>query len=1529
MLTNNHIYKKNILYTISNKIVVKILIFLEMLPLILVLDDIIFERSYDYIQPLLYILSNTTWFKFLQYTLLTPQTDLNNKVCHLAKINPTASDYMTSFEGTDYTGTVYSTNYFISAFLALYLLLCVISQNTARFTSIYKDYIFVQLANLLMRYLSLFYLFFANDQLFTAIYLYYSTHAVNEIVTIVINAILQLFFILYINFFIDNSTCIFRLYPYDPESLLFEKMLLVLKVLSSTLYGFNKLCNINERLFLFLNIVYCCAVILLFSLMVKGYRRIYLANCDYNSFRMLMCLALFNYFILKVIYMLFGITETFECTCLLIAYIVITVLIHGRLNKKIHKQIFFDSKYFTIELYFYSMKYLALLEQTGVMKQKNIYNCYFEFAKRLAAHKHKNKCSDIQNCIVCNKININKLSADTDHNTFLDDYFTFHSGAKLIRDDMYYDILRINCYMIKMNKNINNKAGGTNTTLSYTLVFDLFRLNHETGKGTILSTIWKFYIEVLFIDFQKTMNKQKNHLNQKEHSIVENFYFTFEFEGVLKQMNELITIMLDNFDINLILDKAEKVYACKKSLQKYYSNAIMDKDSFINFSINFNYKYLFNRNISKSILFDDNLELINFYEENFEKTKYFILEYLQIERNLIIRTVSESLLKDTYYELEELKNKKFSFLFPGFALVNQINETTKNLESMAKEQFQLKLIIKDKKGFIRYFLFNFKILIGINMRVFLITNFAAQKIDEKSKNNLFVINSKGELIYYSENFFNYIMYQREQNNFFDLINLSKEQILTLPRNDLKNQKHIDIKSHDLFKEGIGNYEPNTSLRINFINKVNISEKQCYLFEIKRLFLTISKNQFRGTNISLPNDNLSDHLSDEAEESTFRYSASVHYTSTVMSDSTKKSLNDDHLLPGIVRNNLELFRGIYEKTFLFRLEYLIYTLNAIIILVGIVYLIYFERILSDFKLNYQSLYSMKTLQMNIYRQMVSYSVNLKKYGQTVSYNKLHMDSFEIKNRMEIQQIRNQLISSGLKSLKKYLDVINKSDEFYKLMDIDSIEYLDIDNQVNGFVVKNNTMVNILDILYIHLNSLADLSSYTTDLNLSELDVKNDKYLQPLLFITYNFFPVFSKYFKDLDVFINTTITDNYNFIVNSVFNYYIIFLATHCLILIMVIYYLILMYNRFLVAFKFKLSFDKTHLKNLGKKYINIAKSVNYLITPSTLITNLKQSLNLVNLKKKDGDRYTNIKEERNKGDADMLIPLSAKLRYVVRIFMLSGYMGPIALISTIYIVYFAISLVSFNMSFRDVFIFSKYIGYFYGFQTGAYECFLITRLSYISDMDLSSPLDSDHKSKEDFKRYFEAAHIAFIQDYRNMLTYTYNYGIFSDLNQNILKLKGPEQCETIIFKEDPLLSQFANISVNDVRNALISQCQGELKEGEDVVSTILEMTQSLRMILYRLESNDNADEIDIKGTLFLYPIEIVTSIRYYFSYVNTEFNDVILNSRLIISYNICIVLFVICVSLDIGTLVINKIFILLKIMKSDKIILNLLNMLKR
>jgi hypothetical protein len=1513
MLTYKSIYKKNILHSVKNPKFVKVLMLIEIIPLILVLDDIILQRSFNAVLFVFYILSPVTWFKYLSYLILTQDSTIPvGTSCQKENPDILFINYIRYLEGFDYNSIVYEGNYFILIYLFAFVALAIMAQILPMKLKLfaYKDSLFVNLAYVLFRYASILFFLPANDQLFATIYEYLTNGLFSNFIIIIANSILQLLFIVSTIVFLRNSTCLYRLYPYDFESSYYDTMLMVLKVLCSILYGFNKVCAVKANLFTFCCLVYVFVIIVLSGMTILKYRLLYLSNHEYNTFRLLACLYMFGLIIFKLIEVLLGITDTTQSTTLFILYMVGTYLCYCYINRTIYNKIFSDKDYFSIELFYFSRKYLEILEQSSVVKQKNIYEYYFELAKKLSVHGYS--CKD-KECMVCNNHNLSEING-TDFNTFLDDYFNFHLKKKEMKDDIYFDLLRVNCYILKTNKAITLK-NNQGTSNSYGFVFDLFRHYYKTTTNRQVNLLWNFYLEILFIDEQKKINKYKNNTMLKEQVMVENFYFIFEFETVLNRVNELITLLKDNFDATIIVDKANQIYDSKKILQKYFSRTILDKDSYFNFLVNFNYKYIFNKNISKTILFDDNQELINFYEENYEKSRYFILEYIQKDKNLVIRTVPEALIKDIYYSLEELKNKRLGVLFPRFAL-EQLDNIITQVEANNKEIFQCKLLILDGKGFIKYLLFNFKTLIDKNMRVFLITNYAAPKIDDKNKNNLFIINEKGDIVLFSESFSKFILCDRETNNFFEIIKIKRDHILALPK--LKNSKHMDIEAKELFLDGFCSYEPHTQLRINFHGTLVHNDRQCHFFEIRKL----TKIQQKSASILLKEETstMEEAVYDD-EESTFHFSNSMRYTSsTVISDSTKKAINEDHLLPGIVRQNLDSFRHLFDKRPLARLEYFIYALNTILIIVGVGFLIYFDRMLNSFNNDYKSLYNIKQLQLNIYRQMACYANNMIFPGQKELFFRNKKHRFEVDNAVTIQQFRNKLISDGIKELKAFLSSIDNEHEFYNKFNTDKLNYLDIDNQKKEFVVKQDTFINIVDLLYIHLNEISDLDYFETNLDIHELRNSTSRELQSILFVTHNFFSFFSKFYKEVDKFMFTTINNNYNSIEGTVIDYYVIFIVSHILIVILLLYYLIMINQRHTTVFKFIYNFDKNHLKHLEKKFANLTKSVNSIITPSTMIHSLKEH-NDIN-KKKELD-----KDDKRK-EAEKFIELTNSLRGNVCKIVFSRFFVPLGAILSIYLVYFMSSLVGFHDAFMDVNIFSQYISHYFGFQTGIYESYLITRLSYISNMNLGSDLVT-LKTKQDYVDNYENSFLTYMKEYRQMLAYTHNYDIFEELNYNIQTAKGPQICDIIFKRDDPLLSQFVKPSPEEVIAILKSECRLRLKADEDIIFNIFNMAQSLRKIIHRLERGVYTRTSIIEDGLFSNPIDVITTIRYYFVYIYRTYNTPILEKRLTLTYNVCIVLFVLCVTLDIICLIINKIFVLNKALRSNKVMLNFLNIIKK
>jgi hypothetical protein len=1512
MLIYNTIYKKNILHSINTPFIVKFLMTIEAIPLILVLDDIIFKRSFNSLLFIFYVLSPVTWYKYISYLILNQNSTISNVTCQKENPDILQFNYLRYVEAFDYNGIIYDGSYIIILYLLVYLILCILMQTLPIKQSFaFKDKLFIKLAYLLHRYCSILFFIPANDQLFTFIYNYLYHGLFTNFLIILSNCLLQIGLIISVMLFLRNTTCIYRLFPNDFESIYYEIILFVLKVFCSVIYGFNKVCSMKTNLFAFCCLIYVLMILILVSITICKYRKLYLSNPKYNSFRLLICLFSFGLIVFKLIETLLNLTETIQTTILFILCLIGIFIGYTYIHKFIDNKLFTAKEYYSIDLFYYSRKYLEILEQNSVIKQKIIYDYYFDLAQRLSIHRQT--CKE-EECLVCNNINVNDISGNNFH-TFLEDYFNFHLKKKEIKDDLYYDMLRVNCYIIKTNKLIITKNQSVNN--SYRFVFDLFKHHYKTGQNRQINLVWNFYLQILFIDEQQKINRFKNNILLKEQVMVENFYFLFEFETVLNKLNELIHLMKDNFDTNIIVDKANQIYNSKKLLQNYFSKTTLDKDSYFNFSVNFNYKYIFNKNICKNIFFDDNQELINFYEENYEKSRYFILEYVQKDRNLLIRTVPEALIKDIYYSLEELKNKRMSVLFPRFAL-EQLDGIITQIEANNKEVFQCKLMMIDGKGYIKYLLFNFKTLIDKNMRIFLITNYAAPKVDDKNKNNLFIITEKGELVLYSESFAKFIISDRETNNFFDIIKIKKEHILNLPY--MKNNKYLDIEAQELFIDGVCSYELNAPLRLTFHNTLFHNERQCHFFEIRKI-TKLHGRTFQSMLLRTEDTNHPEEEQYDDDESTFKFTNSMRYTtSTVISDSTKKTLNDDHLLPGIVRQNIDSFKHLFDKRPLIRLEYFIYILNSILIIVGIIFLVYFDRMLNNFNTTYNSLYNIKQLQLNIYRQMACYTNDLIFPGGKAYHSKNRKLWFEVVNTVTIQQFRNKLIGDGIRGLKTYLSSIETDSDFYAKFNTDLINYLEIDTQKREFVIKQNTFINIVDLLYIHINEISDIEVFVTNLDISELETPS-KELSSILFITHNFFSFFSVFYKEVDTFMFETVNNQYNTIQNTVIDYYIIFIVSHVSIVLLLIYYLIMINGRYSIVFRFMYNFDKNHLKHLEKKFSNLIKSVNSIITPSTLIHSLKEHSDL----KKKGEHD---KDNDKRKDLIKLMEVSNSIKSNICNLVFSRFLAPLSIILTVYVVYFVSSLLGFTKTFKDINVFSQYISHYFGFQTGIYESYLLTRFAYISNLNLKDPL-TQLKTEQDFVDYYEQLYLGYMMHYETMLVYTYNYDIFDKLNNNIQMTVGEELCELIYIPEDPLLSQFVSPTPHDVVNILKSECKTRMKADEDIMFSIIDMAGSLRTIIDRLKTHVYPRETITRDGLFSSPIDIITTIRYYFVYIYRTYNTPILTDRLKLTYNVCIILFVLCVALDLACLIINKMLILNRALNGNKVMLNLLNIIKK
>ena len=228
--------------------------------------------------------------------------------------------------------------------------------------------------------------------------------------------------------------------------------------------------------------------------------------------------------------------------------------------------------------------------------------------------------------------------------------------------------------------------------------------------------------------------------------------------------------------------------------------------------------------------------------------------------------------------------------------------------------------------------------------------------------------------------------------------------------------------------------------------------------------------------------------------------------------------------------------------------------------------------------------------------------------------------------------------------------------------------------------------------------------------------------------------------------------------------------------------------------------------------------------------------------------------------------------------------------------------------------------------------FLVANLGMISDFKLSNALNTTDEmySADDYVNRINTYYSSSLLAIETMMIYENNPGVINPFRDVVRSAQGIVFCEMTVYDEDLVLNSVSN--KQETMDRIDAECMSVMGDRGNVNSVIKpnifnylrDATNSLKhnqTIPFKKILQKDINYITVTETLWIY-------LRFYYSYFRDKYISPLISFQITNALFICIIFFISNVILDVLCLMIIKYFILSGITESNKILLNLLNIVK-
>lgn len=828
------------------------------------------------------------------------------------------------------------------------------------------------------------------------------------------------------------------------------------------------------------------------------------------------------------------------------------------------------------------------------------------------------------------------------------------------------------------------------------------------------------------------------------------------------------------------------------------------------------------------------------------------------------------------------------------------------------------------------------------------------------------------------------------------ISLKKFEV-TQQKQDVRNKRFIEVNTFDLFKlkylkKEQDNFYNYRKIKVMLEDVFKFQDNIYFVFDfdkvcadkstLKSKALLKSKRQ-ESTNFTIiknmyQNENFSE------------LSMSLRVSSTVTSNYGRGKL-DDHV-PNIIKNQIQTYIQIKDKNNMKKIEYWIYSLNCILIMAGIVFIIVLNKMLQSFNIFFnEGYYKFRILEVRYVVQTLNIATFIGKKNDNYAINYWNDTILNSNDYIyDFIKVQNDLLKQINQNFEYFLSTI-ESGSGIAAMFSKKISYFDTDKKNSSFIIKYKSFPEILSYYYSNLLIVQNgfSSQISTNLSINELTEGNSvDTINSLLIIFKNYFPVIDRFYRDINTYFTNFLEEQINNIANLVFYYNMFFLSAHYIIILILIFYIYKSFIKLSNIFIFLENFDDEHLRYLSKKIDLLLHSTRLHLSPREFIRQININRKLISdLNKNDGNKNNNlsikkylnmqdaknsnekialdINEYFNKDEASKKGPYKDKqgifksnnlklLEREIKSILIGFFLKPIIFLAVSYLVYFLTTITILNGSFGNITAVIKFTNSIYEDQTTLYNGYITLKLAYLSSLNVDYIEDEINITKLNKEGSIDSKNAADKYLYLNkfedifkklMMAQKKRYEIekfssfFSDIKELEDSLTPDYFCEYSIDNEDIIFMNLQNS--NEIINSIKNECKEIVAESFSLDNFQVEILNEIRKFIISLLkmdlsqssnilSRDKVVEKMIKSKSYKSIANYLnTLIRPYFN----KFRDKIITPFLIKQLNntlfISVVLFVSCVFIDVLCLIVLNYFILKKSVEIKRYLINFIDILKK
>lgn len=772
--------------------------------------------------------------------------------------------------------------------------------------------------------------------------------------------------------------------------------------------------------------------------------------------------------------------------------------------------------------------------------------------------------------------------------------------------------------------------------------FKIHRLSYFIIKNLKISS-FKFSLLLNFV-YEKLIirNMRDDDANFILLNYVElNEYFSkaiklcLEFNEELRTKAKTIKKIISN---NLEFGKLQnKIYKNLKSLQSNLKN--IDKSNFYKFL--WSYNLIYNKDYENDILLDtaENIDLIDIESISVFKFSFFLLNY-HFDTNIwTFKKVPFIFIKNFGFTNKEMIGKNFDTIFPPLIKSFEREKMEYLFRESSNSRFTIDTYLISKKQHVKRVDLTFDILPALYENSFIISNIINYDIDRKD--NIILVNKNGYICYTSEIphmflgiSFRLISNHKELVSIQNLFKMNKTgQSIDIPQKiemDLNeyyvnytniyiyeptikdNIEELDIKEfYDFYQKAKVFFSGNDKTNKIKINLELVEER--YQFYIYRCLLTDNledkqrKNDNHNGNL---NNELLKYFIDEKSVKE-EINSMLNFESTYKTNN--KTSSDSSGREYFSSSNR--IKNQKDQKFVEMISKIIWLFNAVIALLGLVFIIYIKYVSSDVLNVYEIIKDIRIINSN-YIDCMTHIVQMIVLGKSKAFDSLEKKAKVLNTNITLNFSDYLREEFKKKSNKVFIDQTKTYTDFLKYIsieflnqnvdtqtanlnmqgDIVDLPFLDIYKQFSNLAFQISTKREYYyDIPFLNITNAASISQGF------EIGNDLDKAIYSLM---YNYRYISEK-FANLDRVMSSYFETLYSNFENKVYLLFVVIIIVHLISIMFSFLELIIFHKKLLGVLKTLLQIRKKELNYINFKLKSAQNLVDLEDKPSEIIENLK------------------------------------------------------------------------------------------------------------------------------------------------------------------------------------------------------------------------------------------------------------------------------------------------------------------------------------